>query len=199
MLGGVVWMAAVQSLADSRSIRLGWTVVGAALIAIVVGVMLSVRTLTPATVQRPASFAIGDDVPTSFGIVAVEFIRTVDGVSHRALSGSTHGVSGYVEAGKQVAVALTNRGSQPLSYQVRQFELRATVAGKATIVPATAGDLPDGRILPDAGIEGHLDFTLPAAKAGLVLIFHDFGAAAPILIDLGTIGAPAPAPGHSHG
>jgi hypothetical protein len=195
-------MVAVQGLVAPRPIRWGWPVVATALVAIAFGVLLSVRALTPATVDRHHSFGIGDDVPTSFGIVAVEFIRSVDGVSHRALSGATHGVSGYVEAGQQqiqVAVALTNRGHQPLSYQVRQFQLRATVAGKTTILSATAGDLPDGRILPDAGIEGHLDFTLPAASAALTLLFRDPGASSPVVIELGTIAPSAPAAVHSHG
>ena len=117
-------------------------------------------------------------MPTSFGIVAVEFVRSVDGVSHRALAGANHGVSGYVDPGQQqiqVAIALTNRRSKPMKYTVRDFQLRATIKGKTTVLRATAGDLPDGRILPDAGIEGHLDFTLPAADAVASLVFHDGG------------------------
>jgi hypothetical protein len=59
-----------------------------------------------------------------------------------ALAGAAQGVSGYVEEGQQqiqVAVALTNRGGQPLSYSVRQIELLATVSGKTTTLQATAG------------------------------------------------------------
>ena len=195
-------MVAVQVRTDTRPVRWGWLVVATATAAAVVGVLLSVRALMPASDHQPRSFGIGDDVPTSFGIVAVEFIRGVDGVSHRALAGANHGVSGYVDEGQQqiqVAVALTNRGKAPLSYTVRQFQLKATVAGKTTTLAATAGDLPDGRVLPDAGIEGHLDFTLPSAKASLSLLFRDPGVTAPVVIDLGTISASTPAPVHSHG
>jgi len=177
-------------------------VVATAAATAVLGVLLSVQAFTPHTRHQARSFGIGDDVPTSFGIVAVEFVRNVDGVSHRALAGATHGVSGYVEAGKQqvqVAVALTNRGKYPLAYAVRQFQLRVTVKGKTTLLRATAGDLPDGRILPDAGIEGHLDFTLPAADALASLLFHDAGAKAPVVIHLGTIAVTAPGAVHSHG
>ena len=196
-------MVAVQGLAVRRPVGLGAAVVAAALVAVVVGVLLAVRALAPAPAAGPAGFGVGDDVPTSFGVVTVEFVRAVDGVSHRALSGATHGVSGYVGEGQQqiqVAVALTNRGKRPLSYQVRQFRLRATAAGKTTTLAATAGDLPDGRILPDAGIEGHLDFTLPAAGAVLSLVFRDPGAPAPVVINLGPVAAsPTSAPVHSHG
>jgi hypothetical protein len=179
----------------------GWTAVLIALAATAAGVMIVARMVSPTPSAPPAAFGIGDDVPTSFGIVAVEFIRSVDGVNHRALAGATHGVSGLVDADHrqlQVAVALTNRRSRALDYTVRQFELTATTAGHSTTLSATAGDLPDGRILPDAGIEGHLDFTLPAADAALKLRFRDPGAAAAVVIDLGSVGKPGAAPGHSH-
>lgn len=196
-------MVAAQVRAEARPVRWGWLVVATATAVATLGVMLTVRALAPASShEKHATFVIGDDVPTSFGIVAVEFVRTVDGVTHRALAGATHGVSGLVGDGKQqiqVAVALTNRGSTPLAYAVRQFTLRATVKGKTTILSATAGDLPDGRILPDAGIEGHLDFTLPAADATMSLLFQDPGRSAPVVIDLGKITAATPAPVHSHG
>jgi hypothetical protein len=188
---------------EVRSGSRGGLVVLIALGVAVLGVLLSLRVLAPAGHHAGAkSFGIGDDVPTSFGIVAVEFVRSVDGVSHRALAGANHGVSGYVEAGQQqiqVAVAVTNRGSTPMNYTVRDFQLRATIKGKTTILRATSGDLPNGRILPSAGIEGHLDFTLPAANAVASLVFHDGGAKAPVVIDLGTIAATAPTAPHSHG
>ena len=196
-------MVAVQLRAEDRPVRWGWLVVAIATALAVLGVLLTVRTLTPASSNHQAGkFVIGDDVPTSFGIVAVEFVRSVDGVTHRAVAGATHGVSGFVGEGKQqiqVAIALTNRAKVPLAYTVSQFQLRATVKGKTTVLAATAGDLPDGRILPDAGIEGHLDFTLPNASASMSLVFHDSGAKAPVVINLGTITAAAPGPVHSHG
>jgi hypothetical protein len=196
-------MVSARAIEQAKPIRWGWAVAAMATAVTVLGVMLSIRTLIPtSSADRPRSFGIGDDVPTSFGIVAVEFVRTVDGVTHRALAGATHGVSGLVGDGKQqiqVAVALTNRGSKPLSYSVRQFRLKATVKGRTSVLQATAGDLPDGRILPDAGIEGHLDFTLPAADAAMSLLFQDAGRSAPVTIDLGNITATVPGPVHSHG
>jgi hypothetical protein len=193
-------MTGVLTRTQARPLRWGWAVVAMASAAAVLGVLLAVRTVTPQSAHQAHAFTIGDDVPTSFGIVAVEFVRTVDGVTHRALAGATHGVSGLVGDGKQqiqVAVALTNRGKRPLAYSVREFQLKATVKGKTTVLRATAGDLPDGRILPDAGIEGHLDFTLPAADATMSLVFHDPGRATPVVINLGAITATA-GPTHSH-
>jgi hypothetical protein len=85
-----------------------------------------------------------------------------------------------------------------LTYSVRQFELHVRAAAKTTVLMATAGDLPDGRILPNAGIEGHLDFTLPADAASLSLHFRDPASSVPVVIDLGTTAASS-APTHSHG
>jgi len=188
----------------ARPMRWGWTVLAVALAATVAGLLLSFRLLNPTPPAPRTAFGIGDDVKTSFGIVAVEFIRNVDGVTHRALSGATHGVSGLVGQGNQqiqVAVALTNRGKAPLTYSVRQFRLYVSTAGKTKVLLATAGDLPDARILPDAGIEGHLDFTVANAKSTLSLHFRDPGVTAPVVIDLGVLAASSGAaqPAHSHG
>jgi hypothetical protein len=191
----------------ARRLRWGWLIVAMATATTVLGITLSIRPYLQLSSDRPANsspvkYVPGDDVPTSFGIVAVEFVRNVDGVTHRALAGATHGVSGLVGEGQQqiqVAVALTNRGSRPVSYSVRQFELRATVQGKTTVLRPTAGDLPDGRILPDAGIEGHLDFSVPAATATASLAFADPGSRAPVVIDLGVIATPSSGPTHAHG
>jgi hypothetical protein len=137
-------MVAVQAAGGTASVRFGWTVPATALIATAAGVLRGVRALTPTPVARSTSSGIGDDVKTSFGVGAVEFVRRVDGIRHRALSGATHGVSGLVESGSQQIrsrVALINRGQHPLSCPVRQFELLVTTAGKTSVRPATAGAL----------------------------------------------------------
>jgi hypothetical protein len=133
-------------------------------------------------------YGISDDVPTSFGIVAVEYIRAVDGVTHRALNGASHGVSGLVDgdhAQIQTAVAITNTTAAPITYTSKQFKLLVTKAGKTTVQDPSGGDLPDMRIMPRAGIEGHLSFVVPRSGARLALQFTDPGQAVPIVIDLG--------------
>lgn len=152
--------------------------------------------------QPPRGNRINDDVETSFGIVAVEFIRQLDGVTNRALSGSTHGVNGLVDAEHakiQVAVAITNQAESPLRYTSDQFRLRVIRDGKTTRQAVTGGDLPDTRILPHAGITGHIDFTVPRTNADLAIEFDDPGRTAPIVIQLGKAAFEARAPGgHNH-
>ncbi len=196
-------VAAAQMRLEHKPTRWGWLIVATAAAVAVLGLLLDLRAVAPASHHSSSKvFRVGDDVPTSFGIVAVEFVRSVDGVSHRALAGASHGVSGYVGHGKQqiqVAVALTNQTKKSLTYQVRQFRLSVTVAKKTTVLPATSGDLPDARILPDAGIEGHLDFTVPAVSAAISLEFIDPGRTAPVVIDLGTVKSAVIGTEHHHG
>lgn len=196
-------VAADQMRVERKPTRWGWLIVATAAAVAVLGLLLDMRAVALASHSSSSKvFRVGDDVPTSFGIVAVEFVRSVDGVSHRALAGATHGVSGYVGHGKQqiqVAVALTNLTKKSLAYQVRQFRLSVTVGKKTTVLPATSGDLPDARILPDAGIEGHLDFTVPAASAAISLRFDDPGRTAPVVIDLGTVTSAVNGTEHHHG
>jgi hypothetical protein len=152
----------------------------------------------------PAAFGahhIGDDVSTSFGIVAVEYVRSVDGVTHRQLSGASHGVSGLVDADHaqiQVAVAVTNRTGQPVQSSVRQFHLAVRSGGRTTLVTPTGGDLPDTRVLPNAGVEGHLDFTVPSGPVQLDLRYTDPGRGDPVVIDLGTLTSSTDGSGHNH-
>jgi hypothetical protein len=72
-------MTGVLTRTQSRPVRWGWLVVAVASAAAVLGVLLSVRALTPESPHSAAGnrHVIGDDVPTSFGIVAVEFVRSV--------------------------------------------------------------------------------------------------------------------------
>ncbi|MDQ1619455.1 MAG: hypothetical protein QOE19_2024 [Actinomycetota bacterium] len=144
---------------------------------------------------------IGDDVSSSFGVVAVEFVRSVDGVTSRALAGASHGVSGLVDASHQqiqVAVAVTNRSERPLQHSAQQFTLLVTQGGTTRALKPAAGDLPDMRIQPHAGVEGHLDFTLPRQRVHLALQYRDPGRDQPIVIDLGDYSAPRVRPAHNH-
>jgi hypothetical protein len=145
---------------------------------------------------------ISDPVPTSFGTVGVEFVRSVDGVTSRSLNGASHGVSGLVDgdhAQIQTAVSLTNDLDKPISFTTKQFRLLVTVKGKTTPQTAASGDLPNTRILSRGGIQGHLSFVVPRSGAQLALEFTDPGRAKPVVIQLGDAAfGPRPAASHSH-
>lgn len=144
---------------------------------------------------------IGDDVKTSFGVVAVEYIRSLEGVSSRSLGGATHGVPGLVDPQHvqiQAALSVTNRSVAPLLFSLTQVRLRVTAADRITVLKPVTGDIPDTRVLANAAIEGHIDFVIPRKPAQLTLEFDDPGRGDPILIDLGTPDLPPVAGGHEH-
>jgi hypothetical protein len=141
-----------------------------------------------AAVEQAGGNRIHDDVPTSFGLVTVESVRHIDGLTHRSLAGVTHGVSGLVSsrhAQVQVAVAITNRTARPIHYTSERFALRTTRPGIAVTYAVRGGDLPDSRLRPHAAIEGHLTFTIPREDANLVLVLRDPARATPTVIHLG--------------
>lgn len=146
-------------------------------------------------VREARGHQLNDDVPTSFGIVAAEFVRQLNGLTSRSMSGASHGISGLVSsenAAIQVSVAITNRTDSPINYASDQFELRVTRDGVSSEQGVQGGDLPDTRVFPHAGIEGHLTFTVPLRDADLELLFHDPGRVEPIVIDLGPADFKAP-------
>jgi hypothetical protein len=186
------------------------TTILAAVVAVVVGLGVAWGSALAMQLAGPGGGAAGgsgahhinDPVPTSFGTVGVEFVRSVDGVSHRALSGASHGVSGLVDdahAQIQTAVSLTNDLDKPVNFDTRQFRLLITAKGKTTTQTAATGDLPNTRILPHAAIQGHLSFVVPRSGSQLALEFTDPGTAKPILIQLGDAEfGPQPESSHSH-
>jgi hypothetical protein len=176
----------------------------AAVVAVILALALGGTVLAVMTAVggrgSAAGNGIGDEVKTSFGTVTVESLQVVPGVSHRALSGATHGVSGLVDDNHisiQAAVAVTNTVNHPISYRARQFQLLVSRRGRTSVRSATGGDLPNMRILPRAGIEGHLDFTVPRSNAQLALRFHEPGRS-DVVIDLGRAHLPAAGSGAVH-
>jgi hypothetical protein len=173
-----------------------------AVVGVAYGSALALTILGPGEGAAAGVHHINDPVPTSFGTVGVEFVRSVDGLTHRALSGATHGVSGLVDedhAQIQTAVSLTNDLNKPIDFTTKQFRLLVTANGKTTAQASSSGDLPNTRVLPHAGIQGHLSFVVPRSGARLQLEFTDPGSAKPIVIELGNAAFGAePDAGHSH-
>ncbi len=175
-------------------------------LAMALGVFKSDHLANPTGIGEPvaeiaAIDQIGVDVQSSFGVVAVEYVKTLEGLSSRSLAGATHGVPGLVDTKHvqvQTALSVTNRSDAPLNFSVGQVTLRVTRAGATTTVVPVTSDIPDTRVLPDAAIEGHVDFVIPRQPARLTLVFQDPGRTAPILIYLGRPAFPDPVAGRDH-
>ena len=135
----------------------------------------------------PAAHAIGEDVATSFGVIAVEHATAISGLNDQQVTGA-HGVPGLVEAGSidvQVAAVITNLTDNVLQYQPTQFELIDKTG--ATVPMSRAPELP-GELQPFAAIDVLVDYVTTTEARPFKIRFVDPATNQPILIDLGAVG-----------
>jgi hypothetical protein len=159
--------------------------VAAVAAAAIVGVVLAVSLLTgPAAghtepAPEDGHWAVAEDVPTSFGFVAVEHAETVKGLTAKQLAGAVHGIGDFVGAERamvKASVTLRNGPVRPLDYSPRQFTLVATGKdGKARRYPVSNASVRDGILQPDAAVDASLGFVIPRTGARLSLEFADRG------------------------
>lgn len=153
-----------------------------------------------AALQRDASLApkgtaaIAQDVPTSFGVVAVESMTRNAGPTAKALAGMTHGVGNLVPPNKlqvDVTVTLTNLKDKVVHYSPAQFKLRATHGSKprrnTRVFRLSRASVPPGTLQPNASIDATLTYVVPRDGSKLWMTFDDAARAPPILFDLGRI------------
>ena len=143
----------------------------------------------PVIALPPGPFGTAQDIPASFGVVAVEHVEKINGLGAKALAGVTHGISGFVAPNKvqvQASVTLTNLLDHPISYDPRQFRL--LVGSKRKPLDEVRSNLRPGTLQPDASIDSQLKFIAPRDGSKLWISFSDPGRAKPILIDLGRTG-----------
>jgi hypothetical protein len=143
----------------------------------------------PAPKLLPGPFGTAQDIPTSFGVVAVEHAEKINGTTAKDLGGNTHGIAGFVPPNKvqvEASVTLTNLLDKPVAYDPRQFRL--LVGANRKPVTSVKSDMQPGTLQPDAAIDGRLKFVAPRSGSKLWIEFTDPGRAKPVLIDLGRTG-----------
>jgi hypothetical protein len=135
-------------------------------------------------------FGVSQDIPTSFGAVAVDNVEKVNGLTAKALSGVTHGISNYVPPNKvqvQASVTLTNLlEAKSQAYSPTQFRL--LVGKDKKPVKEVRASFRPGRLQPGANMSGQLLFIAPRNGAKLWIEYTDPKRSAPVLIDLGKTG-----------
>jgi hypothetical protein len=130
---------------------------------------------------------IGEDVKTSFGVIAVEHATAISGLDDSQVTGA-HGVPGLVAAGSidvQVAAVITNLTDNVLQYQPTQFEL---IDKTGAVIPMSrAAELP-GELQPYAAIDVLVDYVTTTDARPFTVRFVDPATKEAILIDLGAVG-----------
>ncbi len=130
---------------------------------------------------------IGEDVSTSFGVVAVEHATAISGLNDQQVTGA-HGVPGLVEAGSidvQVAAVITNLSDGVLTYEPTQFEL---IDKTGAAVPMSRAPQLPGELQPFAAIDVLVDYVTTADARPFKVRFVDPATKQAILIDLGAVG-----------
>jgi hypothetical protein len=144
----------------------------------------------PAVPQLKGPFGVSQDIPTSFGAVAIDNVEKVNGLTAKALSGVTHGISNYVPPNKvqvQASVTLTNLlEAKSQAYSPTQFRL--LVGKDKKQVKEVRASFRPGRLQPGANISGQIKFIAPRNGSKLWIEFTDPKRSEPVLIDLGKTG-----------
>jgi hypothetical protein len=166
-----------------------------AAVLVLVGAYLSAGVISRGAPKDPVialpagPFGTAQDIPASFGVVAVEHVEKINGLGAKDLAGVTHGISGFVAPNKvqvQASVTLTNLLDHPINYDPRQFRL--LVGKNKKPLNEVQSNLRPGTLQPDASIDSQLKFIAPRDGSKLWIEFSDPGRAKPILIDLGRTG-----------
>ena len=165
--------------------------VAAVAAAAVVGIVLAFSLITGSAAghgHAPTRFTVAQDIPTSFGFVAVEHAETIKGLTAKQMAGAVHGVGSFVGSDRalvQASITLRNGPERVLPYALKQFTLVATTKnGKTRRYPVSNATVRDGLLQPDAAVDAGLGFVVPRNGARLTLEFADPGRAQPIVIDL---------------
>jgi hypothetical protein len=143
--------------------------------------------LVGSTAGPPVVHAIGEDVATSFGVVAVEHATAISGLNDQQVTGA-HAVPGFVKEGTidvQVAAVITNLTDNVLVYQPTQFEL---IDNTGTVVPISRVPQLPGELQPFAAIDVLIDFVTTTEARPFKVRFIDPATNEAILIDLGAVG-----------
>jgi hypothetical protein len=123
------------------------------------------------------TYGISQDVPTSFGAIAI------DGLGRRV------GPSGKLDQ-MHAFVAVTNLSGRPIRYSPAQFRLLGGEDRRP--VPGLQATFRAGTLLADANFSGQLLYPLPRDGEKRWIEFRELGGGAPILIDLNRTGRTTP-------
>jgi hypothetical protein len=143
----------------------------------------------PALPELPGPFGVRQDIPTSFGAVAVDGVEKINGLTARKLAGVTHGIANLVPPNKtqvEASVTLTNLLDRPVEYSPTQFRL--LVGRRRTPVGEVRAGFLAGTLQPSASVSGRLAFVAPRTGSRLWIEFTDPRRGKPILVDLGKTG-----------
>lgn len=123
--------------------------------------------------EKVAPAGVGQDIRTSFGVVAVEYVERLAGSQDHVVEGSGRRAGTIPAAGEtqlSFAVALTNLRDRTVDYGPGQFRLRL---GQGQMLAPSGATFEPGTLQPHAGIEGRVSFVVPKGHSAKAVEFQD--------------------------
>jgi len=155
-------------------------IIGAVALLAIFGALLGVNVLTtpddPA--HQPPAWTVGDEVPTSFGVIDVTAVSQLAGLSANDLAGVTHGVGDLVPPDKEqveLSMVLSNTSNRAVSYSL-QDEFKMVTSTGADVNQLPGASSPTGKLSGNASITTQLRFMAPRDGGALILEFREPGA-----------------------
>ena len=155
-------------------------IIGTVALLAVFGAALGVNVITtpddPA--HQPPAWTVGDEVPTSFGAVAITDVSQLAGLSADDLAGVTHGVGDLVPPDKEqveLSVVVSNTSNRAVSYSFQdEFKMVTSTGGDVSQLPGASS--PTGKISGSSSLTTQLRFMAPRDGGALILEFREPGA-----------------------
>jgi hypothetical protein len=155
-------------------------IIGAVALLAIGGAVLGVNVITipddPA--HQPPAWTVGDEVPTSFGVIAVRDVSQLAGLSANDLAGVTHGVGDLVPPDKEqveLSMILSNTSSHAVNYSF-QDEFKMVTSTGVEVVELPGASSPTGKLSGNSSITTQLRFMAPRDGGALILEFREPGA-----------------------
>jgi hypothetical protein len=155
-------------------------IIGAVALLAMFGAVLGVNVITtpddPA--HQPPAWIVGDEVPTSFGLIAITDVSQLAGLKAEDLGGVTHGVGDLVPPDKEqveLSVVVSNTSSRAVSYSFQdEFKMVTSTGGDVSQLPGASS--PTGKISGNSSLTTQLRFMAPRDGGALILEFREPGA-----------------------
>lgn len=165
--------------APPRALPLFIIIGAVAALAVVGGIVgFNVITTPDDSQHQHIGYGVGDDVPTSYGMLSVTDVTLLAGLSSQDLAGVTHGVGDLVPPDKEqveISMVLTNTGDRAASYSFPdQFKVVTTTGAPVQQLPALSA--PSGKISGHSSMTTELRFMAPRDGGDLILEYRESGA-----------------------
>ena len=155
-------------------------IISAVALLAIAGAVVGVNVITtpddPA--HQPPAWTVGDEVPTSFGTVAIRNVSQLAGLSADDLAGVTHGVGDLVPPDKEqveLSMIMTNTSNRAVNYSF-QDEFKMVTSTGADVSQLPGASAPTGKLSGSSSITTQLRFMAPRDGGALILEFREPGA-----------------------